>query len=111
MRAEQFSNTGAVTHQPVDLERIRAAVVEILPAQNGPHDNEGSACDPRLFNSITDGGVATLVEVLPQCPALTYLRLPKNEITHAGAAGQCFNVSMSQCFNVSRGGGGTRMYK
>jgi GTP cyclohydrolase I len=29
---EEFSNTGAVTNRPVDLERIRAAVVEILEA-------------------------------------------------------------------------------
>ena len=32
MLIKEFSNTGAVTDQPVDLERIRAAVVEILEA-------------------------------------------------------------------------------
>ena len=32
MAIEEFSNTGAVTNRPVDLERISAAVVEILEA-------------------------------------------------------------------------------
>ncbi len=41
MRAEQFSNTGAVTHQPVDLERIRAAVVEILEAIGEDSQRDG----------------------------------------------------------------------
>ena len=37
----EFSNTGAVTDQPVDLDRIRAAVVEILEAIGEDSQRDG----------------------------------------------------------------------
>ena len=41
MPLERISNTGAVTDQPVDLERIRAAVVEILEAIGEDSQRDG----------------------------------------------------------------------
>ena len=41
MLIKEFSNTGAVTDQPVDLERIRAAVVEILEAIGEDSQRDG----------------------------------------------------------------------
>ena len=41
MSDERWSNTGAVTQQPVDLERIRAAVVEILEAIGEDSQRDG----------------------------------------------------------------------
>tara|TARA_B100000579_G_scaffold261815_1_gene215768 strand:+ start:1021 stop:1632 length:612 start_codon:yes stop_codon:yes gene_type:complete len=38
---ERWTNTGAVTQQPVDLERIRAAVVEILEAIGEDSQRDG----------------------------------------------------------------------
>jgi len=38
---ERWTNTGAVTEQPVDLERIRAAVVEILEAIGEDSQRDG----------------------------------------------------------------------
>ena len=52
MRAEQFSNTGAVTHQPVDLERIRAAVVEILEAIGEDSQRDGLLRTPERVASM-----------------------------------------------------------
>lgn len=55
MRAEQFSNTGAVTHQPVDLERIRAAVVEILEAIGEDSQRDGLLRTPdRVANMYAE---------------------------------------------------------
>ncbi len=41
MSDERWTNTGAVTQQPVDLERIRAAVVEILEAIGEDSQRDG----------------------------------------------------------------------
>lgn len=41
MSDERWTNTGAVTEQPVDLERIRAAVVEILEAIGEDSQRDG----------------------------------------------------------------------
>ena len=41
MSDERWTNTGAVTHQTVDLERIRAAVVEILEAIGEDSQRDG----------------------------------------------------------------------
>ena len=38
---DEFSNNGAVTNRPVDLERISAAVVEILEAIGEDPQREG----------------------------------------------------------------------
>jgi GTP cyclohydrolase I len=55
VRAEQFSNTGAVTHQPVDLERIRAAVVEILEAIGEDSQRDGLLRTPdRVANMYAE---------------------------------------------------------
>ena len=41
MGTEDFSNTGAVTNEPVDIERIEAAVAEILEALGEDPQRDG----------------------------------------------------------------------
>ncbi len=55
MRTKEFSNTGAVTHEPVDLERIRAAVIEILEAIGEDPQREGLLRTPeRVANMYAE---------------------------------------------------------
>ena len=52
---EEFSNTGAVTNRPVDLERIRAAVLEILEAIGEDPQREGLLRTPeRVANMYAE---------------------------------------------------------
>jgi len=53
--AERLSNTGAVTQQPVDVERIRAAVVEILEAIGEDSQRDGLLRTPeRVANMYAE---------------------------------------------------------
>ena len=55
MLIKEFSNTGAVTDQPVDLERIRAAVVEILEAIGEDSQRDGLLRTPdRVANMYAE---------------------------------------------------------
>ncbi len=55
MSAERLSNTGAVTQQPVDVERIRAAVVEILEAIGEDSQRDGLLRTPeRVANMYAE---------------------------------------------------------
>ena len=55
MRTKEFSNTGAVTHEAVDLERIRAAVIEILEAIGEDPQREGLLRTPeRVANMYAE---------------------------------------------------------
>tara|TARA_Y100000590_G_scaffold307782_1_gene347494 strand:+ start:3046 stop:3657 length:612 start_codon:yes stop_codon:yes gene_type:complete len=55
VRTKEFSNTGAVTHEPVDLERIRAAVIEILEAIGEDPQREGLLRTPeRVANMYAE---------------------------------------------------------
>jgi GTP cyclohydrolase I len=52
---EEFSNTGAVTNRPVDLERISAAVLEILEAIGEDPQREGLLRTPeRVANMYAE---------------------------------------------------------
>tara|TARA_B100001105_G_scaffold99373_1_gene79450 strand:+ start:694 stop:1305 length:612 start_codon:yes stop_codon:yes gene_type:complete len=52
---EEFSNTGAVTNRPVDIERISAAVVEILEAIGEDPQREGLLRTPeRVANMYAE---------------------------------------------------------
>lgn len=55
MATEEFSNTGAVTNRPVDLERISAAVLEILEAIGEDPQREGLLRTPeRVANMYAE---------------------------------------------------------
>ncbi len=55
MPYEEFSNTGAVTNRPVDIERISAAVVEILEAIGEDPQREGLLRTPeRVANMYAE---------------------------------------------------------
>jgi|TARA_B100001079_G_scaffold18181_2_gene14463 GTP cyclohydrolase I len=52
---EEFSNTGAVTDRPIDVERLRAAVVEILEAIGEDPQREGLQRTPeRVANMYAE---------------------------------------------------------
>ena len=55
MPCEEFSNTGVVTNRPVDIERISAAVVEILEAIGEDPQREGLLRTPeRVANMYAE---------------------------------------------------------
>ena len=55
MPTEEFSNTGAVTDRPIDVERLRAAVVEILEAIGEDPQREGLLRTPeRVANMYAE---------------------------------------------------------
>ncbi len=55
MPTEEFSNTGAVTDRPIDVERLRAAVVEILEAIGEDPQREGLQRTPeRVANMYAE---------------------------------------------------------
>ena len=55
MPSDEFSNTGAVTNGPIDLDRLRAAVVEILEAIGEDPQREGLLRTPeRVANMYAE---------------------------------------------------------